>query len=98
MDGSHLRQTVVWSHKRYGITSFALIHDSFGTVAADARKLFMGVRETLVDTYEKHDVIQEFYDQFYDQLHESQLEKMPAIPAKGSLNLQEILKSEFAFA
>lgn len=98
MDGSHLRQTVVWSNKHYGITSFALIHDSFGTVAADARKLFMGVRETLVDTYEKHDVIQEFYDQFYDQLHESQLEKMPAIPAKGSLNLQEILKSEFAFA
>lgn len=98
MDGSHLRQTVVHGHNKYGIKSFALIHDSFGTVAADARNLFNAVRETLVETYEEHDVIQEFYDQFYDQLHESQLEKMPAIPAKGSLNLQEILKSDFAFA
>ena len=98
MDGSHLRQTVVHGHNKYGIKSFALIHDSFGTVAADARNLFNAVRETLVETYEEHDVIQEFYDQFDDQLHESQLEKMPAIPAKGSLNLQEILKSDFAFA
>ena len=98
MDGSHLRQTVVRAREVYGVESFALIHDSFGTIPADAGSLFKAVRETLVDTYEENDVLADFYEQFADQLHESQLEKMPEMPAKGTLDLQEILKSDFAFA
>ncbi|UVK85823.1 DNA-directed RNA polymerase [Salmonella phage JSS2] len=98
MDGSHLRKTVVRSFEAYGVESFALIHDSFGTIPADAGSLFKAVRETLVDTYENNDVLADFYEQFADQLHESQLDKMPEMPAKGSLDLQEILKSDFAFA
>ena len=98
MDGSHLRMTVVRSYEVYGVESFALIHDSFGTIPADAGNLFKAVRETLVDTYEENDVLADFRDQFADQLHESQLDKMPEMPAKGALDLQEILKSDFAFA
>lgn len=97
-DGNHLRMTVVHAHEAYGIESFALIHDSFGTIPADAANLFKAVRETMVSTYEENDVLADFYDQFADQLHETQLEKMPSLPAKGSLNLQDILKSDFAFA
>lgn len=97
-DGSHLRKTVVHAHRAYGIKSFALIHDSFGTIPADSDSLFKAVRETLVDTYESNDVIADLYEQFADQLHESQLEKMPEVPAKGSLDLQSILESDFAFA
>ena len=97
-DGNHLRTTVVHAHEAYGIESFALIHDSFGTIPADAGNLFKAVRETMVSTYESNDVLADFYEQFADQLHESQLEKMPALPKKGSLNLQDILKSDFAFA
>lgn len=98
MDGSHLRMTVVHARRKYGVKSFALIHDSFGTIAADAGNLFKAVRETLVETYEHNDVLGDFYEQFADQLHESQIEKMPTMPAKGNLNLSEILKSDFAFA
>ena len=97
-DGSHLRMTVVHANEVYGIDSFALIHDSFGTIPADAGNLFKAVRETMVKTYEDNDVIADFYDQFADQLHESQLDKMPAVPAKGDLNLRDILESDFAFA
>lgn len=97
-DGSHLRMTVVYAHEKYGIESFALIHDSFGTIPADAGKLFKAVRETMVLTYENNDVLADFYDQFADQLHETQLDKMPPLPKKGNLNLQDILKSDFAFA
>ena len=97
MDGSHLRQTVNRAFD-YGVKSFALIHDSFGTIPADAGLLFKAVRETLVETYEENDVLADFYEQFADQLHVSQLEKMPAMPARGKLDLQEILKSDFAFA
>lgn len=97
-DGNHLRCTVVHAHEKYGIKSFALIHDSFGTIPADAANLFKAVRETMVGTYEANDVLEDFYQQFADQLHESQLEAMPPLPAKGDLDLQDILKSDFAFA
>lgn len=97
-DASHLQLTVCHSKKTYGITSFAMIHDSFGTHAAKAGGMFKGVRETMVDTYTKYDVIEEFYKQFEGQLHESQLEDMPPVPSKGNLNLMEVLESNFAFS
>lgn len=97
-DGAHLRRTVRHAAIKHGIESFAVIHDSFGTIPADAGSLFVAVREAMVDTYEHHDVIQDFYEQFADQLHESQLKKLPAVPAKGNLDIRDILKSDFAFA
>lgn len=98
MDGNHLRQTVVHAHDAYGITYFALIHDSFGTIPAHAGNLFKAVRETMVNAYEHHDVLADFREQFIDQLHETQMEKMPELPAKGTLDIREILRSQFAFA
>lgn len=97
-DGSHLRMTIVHAHRAYGIESFAVIHDSFGTIPADAGSLFKAVRESMVNTYENNDVLADFYEQFADQLHESQLEKMPALPSKGTLDIRSILDSDFAFA
>lgn len=97
-DASHLQLTVRKAKEDHGITSFAMIHDSFGTHATKAGLLYKAIRETMVDTYSKYDVIQEFYNQFADQLHESQLEKMPEVPAKGTLDLNEILEAEFAFS
>lgn len=98
LDGSHLRKTVTHAHDAYGITYFALIHDSFGTIPAHAGNLFKAVRETFVGTYEHHDVLADFREQFIDQLHETQMEKMPPLPKRGSLDIREIIKSQFAFA
>lgn len=97
-DGSHLRKTVVKANEAYGVTFFALIHDSFGTIPAKAGAMFRAVRETMVETYENNDVLADFRDQFMEQLHESQLEKMPALPKAGTLDLRLILQSDFAFA
>lgn len=97
-DGSHLRKTVVHTHRKYGVMSFAVIHDSFGTIPADAAALFKGVRETMVETYRDNDVLQDFYEQFEDQLHESQRDKLPPLPPRGKLNIEDILSSDFAFA
>ena len=98
LDGSHLRCTVVKANEKYDVTFFALIHDSFGTIPAKAGSLFKAVRETMVESYEEHDVLEDFRDQFIDQLHETQMKKMPPLPKKGSLEIREILKSQFAFA
>lgn len=97
-DGSHLRKTVVHTHRKYGVMSFAVIHDSFGTIPADAEYLFRGVRETMVETYRDNDVLLDFYKQFEYQLHESQRDKLPELPKKGKLNIEDILSSDFAFA
>ena len=97
-DGSHLRKTVVHTHRKYGVMSFAVIHDSFGTIPADAGYLFRGVRETMVETYRDNDVLLDFYEQFEYQLHESQRDKLPELPKKGKLNIEDILSSDFAFA
>lgn len=97
-DASHLQMTAVYCHDVYGIVDFAFIHDSFGCHAGKAHLLFKGVRETMVKTYSEHDVIAEFYEQFAEQLHESQLDKMPALPEKGNLDLNEILKSLYTFS
>ena len=97
-DGSHLRKTVVHTHRKYEVMSFAVIHDSFGTIPADAEYLFRGVRETMVETYRDNDVLLDFYEQFEYQLHESQRDKLPELPKKGKLNIEDILSSDFAFA
>lgn len=97
-DGSHLRKTVVHTNRKYGVMSFAVIHDSFGTIPADAEYLFRGVRETMVETYRDNDVLLDFYEQFEYQLHESQRDKLPELPKKGKLNIEDILSSDFAFA
>ena len=97
-DGSHLRKTVVHTHRKYGVMSFAVIHDSFGTIPADAEYMFRGVRETMVETYRDNDVLLDFYEQFEYQLHESQRDKLPELPKKGKLNIEDILSSDFAFA
>lgn len=97
-DGSHLRKTVVKANEAYGQTFFALIHDSFGGIPAEAGGMFRAVRETMVETYEDNDVLLDFSEQFSDQLHESQVTKMPALPAHGTLDIRCILESDFAFA
>ncbi|NBK20397.1 MAG: DNA-dependent RNA polymerase [Spirochaetia bacterium] len=97
-DGAHLRSTINHAARDYGIQSFAVIHDSFGTIPADAGNLFKAVRESMVNTYQGRNLFEDFRDQFADQLHDSQVEKMPAIPAFGKLNLNDILESKFAFA
>ncbi|WP_085589309.1 DNA-directed RNA polymerase [Pseudomonas sp. B14(2017)] len=96
MDGSHLRKTVVHSHDVYGVKFFALIHDSFGTIPAHAGFMFRAVRETMVETYENNNVLQDFADQFIEQLDESQ--ELPPIPEMGTLDIRQILESDFAFA
>ncbi|MGE1155368.1 DNA-directed RNA polymerase [Pseudomonas kitaguniensis] len=93
-----MRKTVVKASESYGVEFFALIHDSFGTIPAKAGEMFKAVRETMVETYTENDVLDDFREQFMEQLHETQLEKMPAIPGKGSLDISKILESQFAFA
>lgn len=84
----------IWLALDNGVTQFAMIHDSYGTVAADMDMLSACLRHAFVDMYEDHDVLAEFLQSLPEEVRA----KCPALPPKGSLNIQEVHNSEFFFA
>lgn len=96
LDAAHL-MSVVNSAVDEGMTDLALIHDSFGTHAANAGRLSVLLRETFVAQYEPHRLA-EFRDQLAAQLPPELAEKLPPLPALGDLNLSDVLASDYVFA
>ncbi|MHA6907386.1 DNA-directed RNA polymerase [Ralstonia pseudosolanacearum] len=88
MDAAHLVLTTL-ACREAGVDSLAMIHDDYGTHAADAGKLFKLIRETFVRMYEANNPILDFA---------SGREGLPPAPASGELDLQEVLHSPFFFA
>ncbi len=97
MDASHLMLTVNACVSK-GIHSFAMIHDSYGTHAGNAGVLFKTVREVFVDTYKNHDVLQDIHDHVLNMLPDESAKDLPDIPSKGTLNLDLVKESAYAFA
>ena len=96
MDASHLVLTVNRALDA-GITSFAMIHDSYGTHAADCDTLARLLRETFVEIYSR-DVLEDFANQIKAQLPLDVAEHIPPLPAKGNLDIQSVLDSRYFFA
>ena len=77
-----------------GVGSFAMIHDSFGTHAADVPMLNACLREAFIELYLDNDPLAMFRD-------ETQLlttTALPSLPKKGELDLTAVRESEFFFA
>lgn len=96
MDASHLMLTVLAANES-GVGHFAMIHDSFGTCPGNAGAMFRVVRETMVKTYKENDVILGFYEGFVNSLSDKAKEKIPELPEKGDLKLEDILESQYCF-
>lgn len=96
LDAAHL-QAVALRCKHEGIDHLAMIHDSFGTHAADTDRISAILRDTFVEQYQG-DVLGDFYRELKGQLSEEQAEKLPEPPKAGSLDLNAIREAAFAFA
>lgn len=96
LDAAHL-QAVALRGKLEGIRHLAVIHDSFGTHAADTGRLSRILRETFVEQYSQ-DVLGSFYEEMKEQLGEELAAKLPYPPKSGSLDLKLILDAEYTFA
>lgn len=81
-----------------GIQSFAMIHDSYGTLAADTDMLGACLRHAFVDLYKDHDVLAEFRASIVAMLPPELAEKVPPCPTQGTLDLEAVLASDFFFA
>lgn len=81
-----------------GITQFAVVHDSFGTLACDMDMLGACIRTSFVQMYEEHDVLEELRKRVADTVGPRMAKNLPAVPKKGTLNIHGVLESPFFFA
>lgn len=92
LDGSHLMLTVLaMDQHKPGEYWFSMIHDSYGTHAADAEVLGTFIRAAFVTMYGQADWLERFTS---DVLGATHLEP----PAKGSLDLHDVLHADYFFA
>ena len=96
LDSACMMETVNLCAKR-GISNFCNVHDSFGTTAADVHMLSETLRDAFVKIFQD-DVLQDFRDGIAKLLPEKYRDKLPEVPAKGNLNLDDLRQSEFFFA
>lgn len=97
MDASHLMLAVLAAAGE-GIADFALIHDSFATHAARSGKWVVTVRKALFDLYETFDPYAVVHHAASAVLSPEARGKLPPPPARGSLDLRNILRADYAFA
>lgn len=79
-----------------GITDFAMVHDSYGTHSPNMPLLNNELRKAFVEMYEEHDVLLNLYTSAVATLPQGVI--VPPPPEKGTLNLQEVLQSDYFFA
>ena len=96
MDAAALMLTVCRAEEE-GINSFAMIHDSYGTHAADTAHLASILREEFVRMYEANDVLEAFRKSSEEWASLPQ-DTLPPPPKQGSLELGGILRSKYFFS
>lgn len=79
-----------------GITDFAMVHDSYGTHSPNMPLLNNELRKAFVEMYEEHDVLLNLYTSAVATLPQGVTVPLP--PEKGTLNLKEVLQSDYFFA
>lgn len=97
MDAAHLQLTVDKAVTERPGTSFAMIHDSFGTHAADIGFLLNEcIKPTFHAMYANTNQLEAFYEQIKPMIDD--LEKVPPMPLEGTLDLDDVLHSNFFFS
>lgn len=96
MDASHLMLTVD-ACVDAGIHQFAMIHDSYGCPAGQGDLMFSLVREVFAETYKQNDVLQDLHDQVENMLSPKKAKELPPIPKHGTLALDVVKQSMYAF-
>lgn len=94
LDAAHLMLTVNAARAR-GVANFAMVHDCYGTTAAEAATLAACLRETFVATYQEQDVLAELRAGLFARDPDL---KIPAPPERGSLDVSQVLRSDYFFS
>ncbi|XRD77692.1 T3/T7 RNA polymerase [Dyella marensis] len=95
-DASHMMLTVCTASDNE-IAAFAMIHDSFGTHAANTHVLAASLRAAFVDQYTR-EVLTDFRDELSAQLAPELATDLPPLPPSGDLDLSLVEESAYFFA
>ncbi len=106
MDASHLGLTICASKDNHAIEDFAVIHDSFGTHAANSEHLATTLRQTFVAMYSETNVLEGFLRDMGEVVGEwpevgdadDDFEGLPELPDKQLLELAQVVDSSYFFA
>ncbi|ELO64073.1 DNA-directed RNA polymerase, bacteriophage [Salmonella enterica subsp. enterica serovar Enteritidis str. 543463 42-20] len=93
-DASHLILTVCHLVDE-GVTSIAVIHDSFGTHADNTAKLRHALKSEMVGMYSEGNALQKLLDEHEDRWR---VDTGIEVPEQGSFDLNEIMDSDYCFA
>ncbi|UAK70957.1 DNA-directed RNA polymerase [Aeromonas enteropelogenes] len=96
LDSTHLLMTVAAAMDE-GIKHFALIHDSFGTHAANTDKLFRIVREQMVKLY-SGDYFNGLKQELTALVPMEYRDQIPDLPVYGDMDIECLLDSPYAFS
>lgn len=98
LDAAALQRTVCIARER-GIDGFAMIHDSYGTHAADTPLLARTLREVFVQMFGgERNILDEFTQEVVKVLDEEALQELPPLPELGALEVSKVMEADFFFA
>lgn len=80
--------------KEANINSVMSVHDCYGTLAPDCDKSAQFLREAFVEIY-RQPILENFTEDVTQVLEEDV--ELPEMPKKGSLDIEEVLKSDYFF-
>lgn len=96
MDAAHLMKVVNRAADE-NITSFALIHDSYGVHPSEVDNLHAILREEFIAIY-RRDWLAEFEEQLAEQLPAEIVAQFPERPKLGSMDIETVKDSKYFFA
>lgn len=94
LDAAALVKTVLKCSSR-GVQHFAMIHDSFGTVAADAPIMAECLREAYAGIFSGN-ILEDFREEALAQLEPGT--ELPPTPEQGDLDPNEVIRAPYFFA
>ncbi len=94
LDASALVRTVNRCVEQ-GISQFSMVHDSYGTHSPELPRMQEILRHEFVKMYEENDVLNDLRDHAIRTLGHDDL---PEIPTRGSLDLRQVINSDYFFA
>ncbi len=94
LDASALMRTVNTCVDQ-GMSQFAMVHDSYGTHSPELPRMQEILRHEFYSMYEENDVLDDLRDHAITTLGHDDL---PECPTKGSLDLKQVIKSDYFFA
>jgi DNA-directed RNA polymerase len=98
LDACHMLSTVRTCWDTHGISSFSLIHDSYGVHHADLTKMRDVLREEFVNMYADTNVLQDWKEQVIKQIPEGMDIQLPEVPTQGDADIHQVIGSDYFFA